>query len=157
MSDKAIQDYYSDDIAICYGCGKNNSKGLQIKTFWEGEEGVCHFKPLAHHTAFPGVAYGGLIASLIDCHSIGTAVAAAYEAEGREPGTDPEITFVTGTLKVTYLKPTPIDAELTLRAKVKEMYGKRIEISCAVFANGSQTAQGEVTTIRAPRNLGLKG
>ncbi|MBW1794338.1 MAG: hypothetical protein JRF30_09095 [Deltaproteobacteria bacterium] len=66
-------------------------------------------------TAFPGFVYGGLIANLIDCHSIGIAIAASYEAEGREPGTEPQITFVTGTLKVKYLHSTPIDTELILR------------------------------------------
>jgi acyl-coenzyme A thioesterase PaaI-like protein len=152
MTDKAIQEFYADDIAICYGCGRHNEHGLHVKTYWDGEEGVCRFKPKAYHTAFPGVAYGGLIASLIDCHSIGTAVGAAYDAEGREPGTEPEITVVTGKLNVTYLRPTPMGVDLTLRAKIKEIQGKKIVVTCSVFADGTETAQGEVVTIRASRN-----
>ena len=78
MTDKAIQDYYPDDIAVCYGCGKLNEHGHQIKSYWEGEETVCRFQPKPYHTAFPGYAYGGLIASLIDCHATGTAASAKF-------------------------------------------------------------------------------
>ena len=99
MTEKAIQDFYPDDVAICYGCGRNNPDGLKLKTYWNGKEGVLRFKPKPYHTAFPGVVYGGLIACLVDCNSTGTAAAAAYQAEGREPGTTPDITFVTGNLK----------------------------------------------------------
>ena len=73
---KAIQDYYPEEIAVCYGCGRLNENGLQIKSYWEGDESVCRFKPRPYHTAFPGYAYGGLVASLIDCHATGTAATA---------------------------------------------------------------------------------
>ena len=155
MITTAIQDFYPDDIAICYGCGRNNPKGLHIRTEWNGEEGIFRFKPKSYHTAFPGVVYGGLIASLIDCHSIGTCVAAAYDAEGRKPGTDPEITFVTGNLNVTYLQPTPMNTELLLKARVKEQKGKKVVVICSLFAHGKECARGEVVGIRVPsrRNM----
>ena len=57
-----------------------NEKGLQIKSYWDGDETVCTFTPRSYHTAVPGYVYGGLIASLIDCHITGTAAAAAYRA-----------------------------------------------------------------------------
>ena len=72
MTQKAFQDYYPDDLSHCYGCGSLNEKGLQIKSFWDGEESVCTYTPRDYHTAIPGFVYGGLIASLIDCHSTGT-------------------------------------------------------------------------------------
>jgi len=83
MTLKPFQDYYPDQLAHCYGCGRLNEHGLQIKSFWDGEESVCVFQPQPYHTAIPGYVYGGLIASLIDCHSTGTASAAAYRAQGR--------------------------------------------------------------------------
>jgi len=89
--------------------------------------------PQPQHTALPGFVYGGLIANLIDCHSIGTAIAASYEAEAREPGTAPQITFVTATPKVKYLHPTPIDTELVLRAHVKELHEKKAIVACSVY------------------------
>jgi acyl-coenzyme A thioesterase PaaI-like protein len=108
---------------------------------------------LAHHTAFPGYVYGGLIASLMDCHSIGTAIAAAYAAEGREPDSEPAITFVTGTLHVRFVRPTPMDTDLELRAQVKTQEGKKSVIDCVLMADGKACAQAEVIAIRAPWNL----
>lgn len=151
---KAIQDFYPAETAICYGCGRNNPLGLHLKTRWNGEEGELRFKPKPHHTAFPGVVYGGLIASLIDCHSMGTAIAAAYQAEDRAPGTGPEITFVTGNLNVTYLKPTPIGVELVLRARPKELTKRKAVIACSVFANGQECARGETIGIRVAARSG---
>jgi len=86
--------------------------GLHVQTYWDGEIGRCHFRPRPEHTAFPGYVYGGLLASIIDCHSIGTAIAAMYDHAGREPGTKPEITCVTGNLNVSYKKPTPMGVPL---------------------------------------------
>jgi acyl-coenzyme A thioesterase PaaI-like protein len=148
MSDKPIQDFYPDDVAICYGCGRLNPEGLHIQTYWNGEEGICRFTPKPHHTAFPGFIYGGLLASLIDCHSMGTAIAATYHAEGREPGSDPEITYVTGNLNVSYLKPTPLDGEIVLRARMKELHPKKAIITCSVYAGDEECVRGEVVAVR---------
>ena len=153
MKQHAIQDFYPDEIAICYGCGRNNPEGLHIKTFWDGREGFFRFKPAPHHTAFPGVVYGGLIASLIDCHSIGTAIAAAYQAEGCRPGSGPEITYVTGNLNVTYLHPTPMGVELTLKSHVKEMGPRKSVVGCDVYAQDKKCAEGEVTAVRISSRL----
>ena len=74
---KAIQDFYPDDVSHCYGCGRLNEHGLRLRSRQEGDEIVCRFEPGPHQIAFPGFVYGGLIASLIDCHGTGTAAAAA--------------------------------------------------------------------------------
>lgn len=157
MEIDAIQDYYPDDIAICYGCGKNNEHGLHIKTKWDGKEGLFRFKPKDYHTAFPGVVYGGLIASLMDCHSIGTAVAATYQAEERAPDTEPEIMYVTGKLTVSYIKPTPMDKELLLTAQVKELGEKKAIVTCSLIVEGETCAQSEAVVIRiASRRDGVQ-
>jgi len=90
---KAFQDHYPDNVSHCYGCGSNNHHGHQIKTYWEGDETVTRFKPEPFHTSVPGYAYGGLIASLIDCHSTGTAAAAMYRSEGRDMDTLPPVSL----------------------------------------------------------------
>lgn len=152
--DKPIQDYYNPETAICYGCGPNNPKGLHIKTHWDGEEGVCRFTPWPEHTAFPEVVYGGLIASLIDCHSIGTAISAFYAAESRLPDTKPEITCVTGRLDVSYLKPTPTETELVLRARVAEINERKAIIHCSLYAGEVETARGELVAVRVMSRAG---
>lgn len=70
---KAIQDEYSDDFAWCYGCGRLNENGHHFRTGWQGDNTITIYKPLPEHTALPGFVYGGLIASLIDCHGTGSA------------------------------------------------------------------------------------
>jgi acyl-coenzyme A thioesterase PaaI-like protein len=154
MSGKPIQDYYPDEIAVCFGCGRHNPDGLQIKTYWDGAEGICRFMPLPRHAAYPGVVYGGLIASLIDCHSVGTAVAAAYQQERREPGSKPLILFYTARLEVDYLSPAAVGIELELHARVTESGPRKAVVACSVFSGGAERARGKVTAVRAAASAG---
>ncbi|WP_126443818.1 PaaI family thioesterase [Sulfuricystis multivorans] len=151
----AFQDAYPDDLAHCYGCGKNNPHGHQLKSHWaeEGRETVAHFTPQPYHTAIPGFVYGGLIASLIDCHGTGTASAVAYRAAGREPGSLPALRFVTASLKVDFLAPTPLGVELKLRGVPVEVKEKKIVVDIEVFANGKLTAKGQVIAVRMPETM----
>jgi acyl-coenzyme A thioesterase PaaI-like protein len=153
VSEKPIQDYYAAEAAVCYGCGRNNPDGLHIQTYWDGEEGVCRFTPEPHHTGFSGFIYGGLVASLIDCHSMGTAIAAAYQAAGRNPDTEPEITYVTGSLSVRYLKPTPARVELVLRSRVTERHKKKAVVVTSMYAGDIECVSGEVVAGRAPSRV----
>ena len=156
MEQKAFQDYYPDDFSHCYGCGKLNEYGLQIKSYWEGDESVCKFQPKPYHMALPGYVYGGLIASLIDCHCVGTAAAAKYRNEGREPGSDPPVRFVTASLHVDYLKPTPINATLEIRGIVKEVKARKVIIDATLSANGEVCARGQVVAVQMPDELAEK-
>ena len=153
MKVKAFQDYYPDDLSQCYGCGRLNPEGLQIKSYWEGDEAVCTYVPRDCHTAIPGYVYGGLIASLIDCHSTGTASAAAYRAEGRELGTAPALRFLTASLHVNYLKPTPLGEPLELRASVKEVKGRKVVVATRLSVRGEICATGEVVAVQVPEHL----
>ena len=153
MSEKAIQDYYPDDMAVCYGCGRLNEHGLQIKSYWQGDETVCRFQPKAYHVAFPGYAYGGLIASLIDCHATGTAASAKHREEGKSLDAEPVVRFVTVSLHVDYLAPTPIGETLELRGRIKESKGDKMVISVTLSAADKVTARGEVVTVRMPENF----
>lgn len=153
MTQKAFQDYYPDNVSYCYGCGRLNEQGLQIKSYWDGEETVCTYTPRAYHIAIPGYVYGGLIASLIDCHCTGTAAAATYKAEGRAMDTLPAFRFVTASLKVDYLKPTPLGVPLVVRAKVMEIKGRKVVMQAWLSANGQICAKGEVVAIQAPAQL----
>lgn len=151
---KAFQDYYPENLAHCYGCGGRNDHGHRIKTFWEGEESVTRFLPEPFHTAVPGFVYGGLLASLIDCHSTGTAAAAMYRAEGRAMDSLPAFRFVTGSLQVSYLKPTPLGRELEIRGRVKEIKGRKVVVESTVLVDGVATARGEVVAVQMPENFG---
>ena len=149
----AVQDFYPDDVAHCYGCGRLNPHGLQLKTRREGEDLVARLVPRPEHTAIPGFVYGGLIASLIDCHAMGTAAAAAERAQGREIGEAPAPRFVTASLTVDYLAPTPLGPALEVRARAVEMGVKKVVVHATVSAAGTVTARGEVVAVRMPDTM----
>lgn len=153
MKQAAFQDYYPDQLSHCYGCGRLNEHGLQIKSYWDGEESVCTFEPGPYHIAIPGYVYGGLIASLIDCHGTGTAAAAAYRAEGRAMDTEPPLRFLTASLHVDYLRPTPLDVPLEVRARVKEVKGRKVVVTATLSAEGEICARGEVVALQVPEHL----
>lgn len=152
MTKKAFQDYYPDHLSHCYGCGKLNAHGYQIKTFWDGDETVTTFVPKPYHTAIPGFVYGGLLASLIDCHATGSAAGAMYKKENREMDTEPSFRFLTGTLNIKYLKPTPINCTLQLRGRILEIDGKKVKVGVDVIAQDSITVKGEVIAIQVPES-----
>ncbi len=153
MQQKAFQDYYPDQLNYCYGCGRLNEHGLQIKSYWDGDETICVFTPRPYHTAIPGYVYGGLIASLIDCHSTGTAAAAAYRQAGREMDTQPAFRYLTASLHVEYLRPTPIDQPLIVRGKIKEIKGRKVVVTTTLTAGGELCARGEVVAVQMPEHL----
>ncbi|MDH4209169.1 MAG: PaaI family thioesterase [Anaerolineae bacterium] len=153
MNEKAFQDYYPEDLSHCYGCGRLNEYGHQIKSYWDGEESVCTFMPQPYHVAIPGYVYGGLIASLIDCHATGTAAAAAYRAQGRPMDTEPPLRYLTGSLHVDFLRPTPIGVPLEVRGRVKEIKGRKVVVEATVSAQGEVCARGEVVAVQMPENL----
>jgi acyl-coenzyme A thioesterase PaaI-like protein len=153
MSQKAIQDHYPDQWSHCYGCGRLNEHGLQIKSYWDGEYSVCTFQPRPYHIAIPEYVYGGLIASLIDCHGTGTAAAATYQAEDRPMGSEPAARFVTASLHVDYLKPTPLGEVLELRGQVAEIKGRKVIVEITLSARGIITARGQVIAVQVPESL----
>lgn len=149
----AFQDHYPENVAHCYGCGRLNEHGHQIRTVWDGDETVTRFTPQPYHTAVPGFTYGGLIASLVDCHSTGTAAAAMYRREGRNLDSLPSFRFVTGSLHVDYLKPTPL-GPLELRGRVIEIKGRKVVVETSVIAEGKDTARGRVVAVQMPDGFG---
>ena len=150
---KAFQDYYPEHLAHCYGCGRLNDHGYRIRTFWDGDESVTRFTPRPFHTAVAGIVYGGLLASLIDCHSTGSAAAAMYRDEQREMDTLPPLRFVTGSLQVSYLRPTPLGPELVIRGRVHEIKGRKVVIRSSVLVDGETCASGEVVAVQMPEGF----
>jgi acyl-coenzyme A thioesterase PaaI-like protein len=160
MKQTPFQDYYPDHMAQCYGCGRLNEHGYQIKSIWDEnnpDESVAYFTPKPHHTAIPGYVYGGLLASLIDCHGTGTAAAAAYREAGRPMDSEPALRFLTGSLHVDYLKPTPKGVMLEIRGRVKEVKevkGRKVVIIEEwIVADGVVTVRGEVVAVQVPEHL----
>jgi acyl-coenzyme A thioesterase PaaI-like protein len=148
MTHKVIQDMWPESASFCWGCGKNNHHGLQLKSYWEDDETIATWTPKEFHIAFPGVLNGGIIATIIDCHCTGTANAAAH----RQSGSMEHTVHVTASLSVKFLKPTPLDRPVTLRAHVKETRGRQTVVTCSLFSDGIECATGEVVTVSVDRH-----
>jgi len=148
-----LQDLYPDDFAHCYGCGRLNTHGLHVKTEWVDGGGVARFQPAPHHMALPGFVYGGLIASLADCHAIATAAGASMVARGETPGHDPTPRFVTASLQVDFLLPTPLGPELLLRARPTEVSDRKVSVAVSLLAEGVERVRARVVAVRAPATM----
>lgn len=115
---------------------------------------MCEWRPQPWHGAGSGtmrsMLNGGIIMTLIDGHSVCTALADAYRREGREIGTCPKLWYVTGEFgKVRFLLPTPLDAPVLLRARVKAVNGRKTLVECRLFSEGiERVTPVEVIAIR---------
>ena len=148
-SSPAIQDLYPEDFARCYGCGRDNAAGYQIKTYPLNSRTVTDFVPASHHTGGADFAYGGLIASVIDCHSAGSAAIFWMQANGMEIGDGPAVRFVTARLEVDYLAPTPL-AALHLTGTAAEVGKRKVVVTTELEAGGGVTARGRAVLVMMP-------
>ena len=150
MENKAIQDLWPEIGTYCWGCGRNNEYGLQIKSYWQGDECVCTWKAKKYHCAYPGRGCGGIIAAILDCHCLNTATSAALKAEGLEinPDSQPTAIYATGTLSVKFLGPAPLNKPWIFRARIEKMEERKITVSCSVFAKEKKFASGEIVAIK---------
>lgn len=130
MSEQSLQEKYAPRNA-CFGCGPMNEKGLRIRSFPQGEEVVCEWQPEPHHEAFPGVLNGGIIGTLLDCHSNWTAVwhLMRRDALGHAPCT------ITADYSIKLKRPTPTDAPVKLIARVVESEDDRAIIEAELIAH----------------------
>ena len=148
MKKKAIQDHYADEFAHCYGCGRLNDDGLHIKSYLDGNETVCRFTPAHKYSGgFPGFLYGGMIASLMDCHAAATAWAA--DALTKEV---PLARFVTASLKIDFRAPTPTNIEVEVRGKVTEIKGRKVVVDLSLSAGGKLCAEGSAVMVQIPNS-----
>ena len=149
----ALQDRYPDDFAHCYGCGRLNTNGLHVRSVWRDGEAVARFRPQPYHMALPGFVYGGLVASLADCHAMATAAGASMVAAGATPGVDPTPRFVPASLHVEFLRPTPLGPELVLRARPLEVGERKVIVDLHVFVDDIECASARVVAVRAPATM----
>ena len=164
MNKIAFQDYYPEELSHCYGCGKNNNDGHQLKSYWQEikeqdllkSTTIAHCTPSNKYTAIPGFVYGGMLASLIDCHGTGSAAAIAYLTQKREMGSSPALRFVTAALNVNYLAPTPQNVELELIGRFSEIKDRKVVVDVTLSANRIVCATAQVVAVLMPESMFAK-
>lgn len=120
----------------CFGCGPANPKGLHIRSFARGDEVVAEWMPEKYQEAFTGMLSGGIIGTLLDCHSNWTA---AYHLMKRAGESHPPCT-VTADYHVKLLRPTPTDEPVRLVARVVESTDDRAVVEAELIAKGKVCA-----------------
>ena len=147
----AIQDAYPEDVSHCFGCGRLNGDGHQIKTRPVAGGTETDFTPEPFHIAVPGYAYGGIVASIIDCHSTGSAAIFAMQRDGKQVGADPSPRFVTARLEVDYLLPTPLGT-MRLVGRLVELTGRKAIVETDLSVGGVVTAKGSAVLVEIPED-----
>lgn len=145
----AFQDRYPEKFSHCYGCGRSNPHGYHLKSYWNGDETVARFTVEPRFSGgVPGHVYGGMVASLLDCHGTASAAAFAYRAAGLEMGGgDGFMRFVTASLKVDFLRPTPIGVELVVAGRLQQIEGRKVKVALSLSAEGQVCARGEMLAV----------
>ncbi|NQW28499.1 MAG: PaaI family thioesterase [Flammeovirgaceae bacterium] len=147
MNDKEyFQDYMPGNV--CFGCGSQHPEGLRIKSFWEGDSAICIWQPDEKYHGWANLLNGGIIAALIDCHCMGTAMAYAYQQEARALDSTPIYRYATGGLNVTYMKPTSTHELVTLSAQIVSVARKKTILKCTLSSAGIITVTADVVAIR---------
>ena len=147
----AIQDTYPNDVAHCYGCGRLNDLGHQIKTRLVRDGTLTEFIPEHFHTAIPGYTYGGLVASIIDCHSTGSAAIFSMQRDRKVVGSELSPRFVTARLEVDYLLPTPL-SPMVLSGRLVEIKGRKVIVETDLSVDGTVTAKGLAVLVEIPQD-----
>lgn len=120
----------------CFGCGPANERGLHVESRQDGDELVADWTPAGEHEAFAGTLNGGVIGTLLDCHSNWTAAIHLMHRRDAErpPG------CVTANYAVRFLRPTPSDGPVHLRARVVEAADDRATVEAELSSGGVPTA-----------------
>ncbi len=148
-----LQDRLHQDAPIrhCYGCGTENDLGLKIKSHLDGDYGICRWTPEKHYCSYPGYLNGGIACTLIDCHSLWTAFALECRDQGVDMSSPNPPSGWTKVLNVEFLKPTPLDSELLLKAKVVKKGRTSRTITCSIYADNEECVRAEVTAVMIAR------
>ncbi len=170
---KAIQDHYPPEFAHCFGCGPANVNGHHLKSYLVGDRTEARFTPAAMYSGgFPGNVFGGMIASLMDCHGTASAAAFAWRDRGLALGEPDDgtgdgngngndngnrnsngeglIRFVTASLKLDFRRPTPLGVELTLIGELAALEGRKARITLALSAGDTVCVTGEMLAVQLP-------
>jgi acyl-coenzyme A thioesterase PaaI-like protein len=135
VENPSLQDRYAPRNR-CFGCGPANEKGLQIKSFVEGDAVVCDWRPQPYHLAFEGMVNGGICGAILDCHSNWAAAVHLM----RRAGKDAPPCTVTADFHVRLKRPTPMGVALHLTARVVESSEDRAVVESTLEAEGGVTA-----------------
>ncbi|MBW4716809.1 PaaI family thioesterase [Saccharothrix obliqua] len=136
----SIQERLYPDLP-CFGCGHGNPDGLKLRSY-PAEDGTvtATFTPWPAHNNGLGYLNGGIICTVLDCHSA-AAVMLEADRRGWEPLGDAALSHVTAGLDVRYLRPSPLHEPVELLASVKEATEAQLTIDVSLIWDGKTRAE----------------
>ena len=141
MSERpSIQEQLYPDLP-CFGCGQGNERGLRIRSYDEGDAVVATFLPWPEHDNGLGYLNGGIIATVLDCHSA-AAVMLEADRRGWKPIPGADLSYVTAGLDVRFRRPTPLREPVELTAELLAVAEQEMTVVAHVVANGRTCATG---------------
>ena len=143
-AEQSLQERYFPDLP-CFGCGPANEKGLRLRSHAR-DDGIvtASFMPWPEHDNGLGYLNGGIIATILDCHS---AAAITHEAftRGWPPLPGAALPYVTAGLEVSYLRPAPLTEPVALYAEVT--WASEAEMTAHVWLEWDDKVRAEVTAL----------
>lgn len=132
--------------STCFGCGQANPEGLQIRSFEQGEGVIASFQPQAQHSNGMGSLNGGIIATLLDCHSGAAVLLEASQGSG-------ELTdlWVTAGLEIRYRLPTFLELPSELHAQITERSETSMVVKATLTYEGKIRVQAQSRWAPIPR------
>jgi hypothetical protein len=149
INNQSLQDLWP--LNTCYGCGPSNLDGMHLKSYWSADQkyvSAMYSCEAKYNAGYPGVMFGGTVASLIDCQSIWTAIAFAHKAENRQIESTSDILYVTKQITVNYISGTPLEEHLYLKSWIEGNIEKKVTVICELGTKDKLTATGKTIAVR---------
>ena len=135
LDEPSLQERYAPR-SRCFGCGPANADGLHLASHAVDDGLVADWTAGPAYEAFDGYVNGGILGTLLDCHSNWPGAMGLMRRSGldRPPG------CVTVDYAVKFLRPTPSGRPIRLYARVGSINDDRATVEARVEVDGRITA-----------------
>ena len=151
MDKISIQSTYGERFQYCWGCGPKNEEGLHLKSYpsGDGESCIATVVPDDMYTGgVPHNLFGGMIATLFDCHGTASAAWFAHHEKGLDLRSDTVIgRFITAHLEVDFKKPVPMREEIKLTSRAEEISERKVIVAMEMEAAGEVRATAKMVAV----------
>ena len=151
MHNISIQSTYGERFQYCWGCGPKNEEGLHLKSYpsGDGESCIATVVPDDMYTGgVPHNLFGGMIATLFDCHGTASAAWFAHREKGLDLRSDTVIgRFITAHLEVDFKKPVPMGEEIKITARAEEIGERKVIVAMEMEAAGEIRAAAKMVAV----------
>ena len=133
IKDTQLKPFYDDDYQECFVCGMENQIGLKLKFNYDRDknEAYTKYRFQEYMQGYKKIIHGGFLFMLLD-----EVMAKACLFN--------DMQALTAKIEIKFKKPVYADEEIEVRAKIREIRGKKIKLSSScIDENGDARASAE--------------